>query len=357
MTWHQSCDLTFLVMVDLKHFLQQGKAHLLKIKTQLPQSIQRSIQRSIQNFDPQVLADWLTRARQKQDAAFYGTLATVVLSTYFLSNVTALILGEALPVTPPSRDLQIPRGAPRGKTLEDYSLIYSRNLFNSQGLIPGEADPSAQGPDLGAVPVKSTLPFNLIGTLILENEFRSIATIEDKSTVLIHPVQVDDEIPDKVKILKIEAMRVTFLNKNTGRREFIELPEDTQGMIKQTSPIHVSKPLGGGVEKVSPTQFSVSKSAVDRSLADFNNVLTQARAVPNTENGVPAGFKLFQIVPGSIYEQLGLKNGDVITGLNGQPMNDLGKAVEMLEELKKSPHLELQVKKDGKPLTYTYDIH
>ncbi|MBI2711865.1 MAG: PDZ domain-containing protein [Bdellovibrio sp.] len=75
------------------------------------------------------------------------------------------------------------------------------------------------------------------------------------------------------------------------------------------------------------------------------------------ENGVPAGYKLFQIVPGSIYEKLGLVNGDVIAGVNGSPITDPGKAFEMISELKTSSHLELQVKRDGKPQTYTYDIH
>jgi general secretion pathway protein C len=97
---------------------------------------------------------------------------------------------------------------------------------------------------------------------------------------------------------------------------------------------------------------------VDKALSDINNILTQARAVPNFENGVASGYKLFQIVPGSIYDKLGLQNGDVITGLNGEPINDPGKAFEMMSQLKTSNHLELQVRKEGKPAsTYTYDIH
>jgi general secretion pathway protein C len=71
---------------------------------------------------------------------------------------------------------------------------------------------------------------------------------------------------------------------------------------------------------------------------------------------VANGYKLFQIVPGSIYDKLGLQNGDIIQGLNGSPINDPGKAFEMLSELKTSSHLELQVKKDGKVQNKIYDI-
>jgi general secretion pathway protein C len=78
--------------------------------------------------------------------------------------------------------------------------------------------------------------------------------------------------------------------------------------------------------------------------------------VPNFENGQLAGYKLFQIVPGSIYDKLGLQNGDVIAGLNGQAINDPGKAFEMLSELKTSSHLELQIKRDGRVSNFAYNI-
>ena len=105
------------------------------------------------------------------------------------------------------------------------------------------------------------------------------------------------------------------------------------------------------------TSSTSTAREVDKTLLGPNNILTQARAVPNFENGVPSGFKLFQIVPGSLYDQLGLKNGDVVLGANGDPINDPMKAMNMLSQLKENNHLELQVKRDGKTQTNSYDIH
>jgi type II secretory pathway component PulC len=64
-------------------------------------------------------------------------------------------------------------------------------------------------------------------------------------------------------------------------------------------------------------------------------------------------------VPGSIYDKLGLKNGDTIMGVDGQPINDPAKAFELLGKLKEgASHMELAVKKpDGKTQNLTYDIH
>jgi general secretion pathway protein C len=334
------------------------QVHTQRLREQLKRHLNReNLQRKIQNFDPQASLEWASQVVQKRGTAVYGTLATILLSTYFLADLTALIVAEYIPAPPISRMSRMGGSQSRPRSINDYNPIFSRNLFNSKGLIPGDEN-TGNPMDLGGPPVRSTLPLNLIGTLIMTNELRSIATIEDKSASTVYPMRIDDEIPEKIRIVNIEPRRVIFVNKASGRREFIELPEDAQAMNPRITPGRPTVSGGGvGIEKVAPTQYNVSRGEVDRALSDFNKVLTEARAVPNFENGVASGYKLFQIVPGSIYDKLGLQNGDVISGLNGQPINDPGKAFEMLNELKTSSHLELQVKKDGKSMTYSYDIH
>ncbi|MBI3542315.1 MAG: PDZ domain-containing protein, partial [Deltaproteobacteria bacterium] len=92
-------------------------------------------------------------------------------------------------------------------------------------------------------------------------------------------------------------------------------------------------------------------------MANLNEVLQQARAIPNFENGMPDGYKILQIVPGSIFEKLGIKNGDVITGLNGETVNDPGKALALLNDLPNANHVEITVKRGGQKKTMQYDIH
>jgi general secretion pathway protein C len=319
-----------------------------------PKELLNRLKKFIQNFDPQASLDWASKTLQKRGTSFYGTLGTIVLSTFFVSDLTSMLVDEYIPEAPAVR--QFRAGGPKIKTIADYSTIFTRNLFNSQGLIPGEEGGAVPGAttDFSGAPVKTSLPFNLIGTLIMEDERNSIGTIEDKSASIAYPVQMDDEIPGKALILQVLPKMVIFINKISNKKEYVELPLEPN---EKNPRITLGHGAGGGVEKVAPTQYNVSRTEVDKALQDFNNILTQARAVPNIENGVAAGYKLFQIVPGSIYEKLGLQNGDVINGLNGTPINDPGKAFEMISELKTSSHLELQVKKDGRQQTYTYDIH
>ncbi len=312
------------------------------------------------HLEPMAVATWVGEAIQRRGLAFYGKLLTVFLCTYFLADITALIAGRFIPEPPPARP---PRtgytsAEKRPPSMEDYQGIFSRNLFNSQGLIPGDDVTIAGGPsDAGNIPVRTSLPFNLVGTLILRDELRSIATIEDKSAQMVYPVRINDEIQAKAKILKIEPRRVTFINTSNGRREYVELPEDLATSNPRVS-VGTRPSLTGGktIQQVSPTQYNIERTEIDKTMADLNNVLTQARCVPSFENGLPVGYKCFQIVPGSIYDKLGLQNGDVVTAINGKSLNDPGKAIEELSNLKDAKHVEITIKRNGRAQTNNYDI-
>jgi general secretion pathway protein C len=242
------------------------------------------------------------------------------------------------------------------KSLSDYQIIINRNLFSSRNLIPGDGDVAPTN-----APVKTNLPINLIGTVILSNELKSVASLEDRNEKQVYPVRVDDEIPGKLKVESIEAYKVVFVNLMNNRREYVEMPEDLQGTplsVEGGTPKKSTKSTGAGsgIEQVSGNQFNIPRAEVDKAFQDMNSILTQARAIPHTENGQSAGYKLIQIVPGSIYEKLGLQNEDVICGLNGEPVNDPGKAFELMNQLKTASRMELCIKRGGKTNNFTYDF-
>lgn len=309
---------------------------------------------SIRHFDPAAASEWATGIFQNQaNYGFYGKLFTILLCSYFVADLTAILAGKLLPEVQPSHARNA-FGMHRSRTLQDYDVIMARNLFNSKGIIPGEEVFNPNGMDEGGTPVRTTLPFELIGTLILQDEQRSIATIADKSASQVYPVRIQDEIPGKAKILKIEAKKVIFVNETNHKREFVDLPDTPETAPKVA--VSGRSNSGLGIEQVAANQFVISHTEVDKALADLNNILTQARAVPNFENGQPAGYKLFQIVPGSIYQKLGIQDGDVIVGFDGQNANDPAAAFEKLSNLKNASHMDLSIKRGGKLQSFSYDF-
>lgn len=306
-------------------------------------------------------------ARASSDLPFWKkrTLQNIILflGIIFITSIAAdlagIFLERFIPEPPPSRLLRYSDTNRNKKSLNEYSIIISRNLFNRRGLIPGDELPNG---DQNNIPIKTSLPLNLIGTLILKNEYRSIATIEDKDAKLVYPLRLDDEIPGKLKVLAIEPYKMIFINLGNSRREYVEIPDDTAKSNLSLAQGRTTKKSGRGekinIEQLAPNQFVVAKNEIDKALAPekFNEILTQARAIPHMENGIQSGFMLIQIVPGSIYDKLGLKDRDVICGFNGEPVNDAGKALELLGILKSASQVELCVKRDGKTSNFSYNF-
>lgn len=285
---------------------------------------------------------------RKRGARYWGTVSTIVLSTFFLSDLVSLMIERLIPEPPTPRSSSTFAGG-NTKSAADFDSIIARNLFNSQGKI---ADEGEVVPD--NTPVKTSLPLNLIGTVVLQDATLSLATIEDRSASRTYPVRAEDEIPGKIKVMAVEARRVIFQNLTSRRVEFVELPEDrNQPAIMRSAPsAGATKPA---IQQTASNKFVIPRSELENALApaNFNRIITEARAVPYKDGG----YQLFQIVPGSIYETLGLKNGDVIKGFNGEPINDPAKAFGLLQGIKEAKSGELQIERGGKAVNMLYDIN
>lgn len=108
--------------------------------------------------------------------------------------------------------------------------------------------------------------------------------------------------------------------------------------------------------KVDGNKVTVSKTKVDSTLQDLNQVIQQARMVPNYENGQVDGFKIFGIKSGSIFQDLGLQNGDVINNINGTQIDSLEKALPMLQLLKTESSYTIDITRKGSKQSMNINI-
>lgn len=112
-----------------------------------------------------------------------------------------------------------------------------------------------------------------------------------------------------------------------------------------------------GVTKVSNTDYRVERAEVDRALSNLNEVATQARIVPSFKNGKANGFKMFSIKKGSIYDRIGLTNGDVIQKINGYDMNSPDRALEIYGKLRDATSLTIELTRGTANMTLNYAIN
>lgn len=87
----------------------------------------------------------------------------------------------------------------------------------------------------------------------------------------------------------------------------------------------------------------------------------QAHVMPHRRDGKPRGLKFYGVRPGSLPGMLGLKNGDLLTAVNGIPTADgheFATADTLLNYLavREHPVLTLEIERKGQPVRVNIDI-
>ena len=110
------------------------------------------------------------------------------------------------------------------------------------------------------------------------------------------------------------------------------------------------------MRKVADGRFMVDQQAVAATTDNLNQILTQARALPYSEGGKVVGFRMSEIVPGSIYEKIGLQNGDVVQRVNSQDVDDPGKFFQLYQGLKDEKRISIDLLRNGQRQSLNYDV-
>lgn len=264
-----------------------------------------------------------------------------------------LMLPQSTPAARP-RHMQVDTSVSRGA----YNTVSGRNIFAANGVIPDAlVDKSKPDAQKEADPVPSQLPLTLIGTLVHSNPAKSIAAIEVKGKNQVISYSPGKEIENMAAILKVERQKVIFRNLNSNRLEYIEMKKDQKLAFGGGKPT-VPGTTGKEVQKIGENNFTLKRADLLKYTNDLSSILMQARAVPNREPGTGNinGFRLLDMQPGSIYEQLGLQRMDVIKAVNGTPVDSPAKAMELYQTLKNDPKVSIQIERNGKSEALNYNI-
>ncbi len=112
-----------------------------------------------------------------------------------------------------------------------------------------------------------------------------------------------------------------------------------------------------GIQKISANEFNVDRSVIDKIKDNWAELMKFARSTPvKDENGKTIGQRLLGIRPDTVLSQLGIENGDVLTGINGFDMNDPTKMLEAYTRLTTAPDVSVSVQRGGKPVNVQYHM-
>lgn len=288
-------------------------------------------------------------------------LVLLGLAAYWgASTVSTAIAARLTPM--PQVDLPSPPELPpaqANRPLTYYAAISRRNIFNVE---------PTPGPPAPQVAVKTPLNLKLWGVAIdRTNSKRSHAIIEDQKTHKQDVHRVGETVPGGAVVKEIDWNKVTL--ERDGALEILELvsaagpggggsampvPPGRAGAAPATTT--AAGPTGEGIQKVSDTEFNVDRTEVDSALENMNQLFTQIRAVPHFEGGQSVGFRLFAIRQDSLFDKIGLKNGDIISRINGQDMTDPAKAISLFQELRNERQINVELTRNKEPLTLSYSL-
>ena len=91
----------------------------------------------------------------------------------------------------------------------------------------------------------------------------------------------------------------------------------------------------------------MNRSELNASLKDIGQMLSQAQIRPFFNAGTPDGFQVNQIRQGSIFQKMGIQEGDIIQNLDDRKVQTGDDMVTLFNTLKSAPQNEPDCQKSG----------
>ena len=264
-----------------------------------------------------------------------------------------------------------------------YDAIVTRDIFNE---VPQESGP--------APVVEEDLHLKLIGTSLLSKSKPYVIVEDDHNTESLY--QMGEDIPDAGKLVAVETSRA-IIDRN-GHRVAIEIPAAEIAEVPSSAlssavksprqrgvhpaiqrgprgfgrPGAIGRPGANGqtknsddnskaisnlkLKKLGPGKFEVSRAEVQQTMENPLQFFSQMRALPHFVNGKTDGFSISQVAPGSVFDQLGLQNGDLVTSIDGKPVTNPMQAMGLMQAMKTQSALDLTVNRGGAPTAVHLDL-
>jgi len=311
-------------------------------------------------------------ARFKPLGPFLGLALIAYLSA---GIVTTFIADSRMPVPgvpEASKSKKRKRRSNRGNLT---AHIAERNLAGTKrSEQPAAVSDPGEAVDDGEL-VKSSINGHVLAVVRFENKAWSVAQIENGLQRKSYIGYIGDRMwpsenssADLFEILEIEADRVIIRELSNNKRSYLERKEQKGGPSASPSTgkskssgksgkrSEVTKEITKGIKSSGSNRWEVEQKSIDTVLNNLSVLSQDARVVPDFSGGKQRGFKLFSIKPGSVYSKIGVRNGDILTTVNGYGLDSPDKILEVYGKLKDSSQITVEILRRGKPLSLEYSI-
>jgi general secretion pathway protein C len=284
-----------------------------------------------------------------------GSLCLVGLVLLFNTGKHVLYAVFAPSIPSISAAPPVSAGIPKA-SWQDRKFIAESHLFQSAGEYDG-TEQFIQDPEME----ETKLPLKLLGTVVDLKPKSSLAAIQitDKNESIV--VRQGETVHGDAKVYRIERRRVVIIN---GRKTETLTLDGDESKVATTSPRRTpSRPERRSSRRRSTTPAAkpetssqAQRDMIDQIISDPSALFEMADFRPQIGLGGVTGIRVSSVEEGSLIEQIGLKEGDVIKELNGIPITDPREGMNLLREFQNATSLNVVIEsEDGQTNTLNYE--
>jgi general secretion pathway protein C len=222
-----------------------------------------------------------------------------------------------------------------------YPLIHSASIPTSEGA-------AIDAPE-------TSLNLKLVGLMYSTDEKEARAIIETPGDGA-RSFAVRERVADNAEIDSIGPDRVILMH--AGRQEALMLnPDDNPPASQAGAAVQPTNNPGNRQAAINSTPSqSTSQQSPAGASKNIDDLMREYSVTPVTENGLLQGFRLKALKNPKIMQELGIGPDDVITAVNGIPLNSPGRIMILYDKLKKQREFEITLDNDGSTRTVAVDL-
>ena len=182
-----------------------------------------------------------------------------------------------------------------------------------------------------------------VGVVVSGDPLRSVALLRSGGRTRLAAVG-ESAFGGRVALVGRESVTLDF----GGQQVELRLSEGVVRAAELPRAVQAQAPRR---ENVPPGARAMERREVERRLAqEVPRILAETTAVPVMDDGRVAGLALTRIPDSSLLTDAGLKAGDVLTEVNGTPVDSLATLMALYPKLQSERDLQAVVLRNGQPV-------
>ena len=287
------------------------------------------------------------RIRRSWGQTAFNTLLLIliVLSGFYAVQITrsAILKPKSVVETDPAPIETIPGEAEvDALILNDYHFIWERDLFDISEKNVSAPEKEIATKDIAVA--QKDLGLKLVGTVVSDDPSLNRAMIDN----LITHAQGIYSVGNRIGPILIKQILNDRIIIDAGRGDEVlamSRPLITATQLEADNQ-PVAQPAGARHRKgFRHRTATLSREAVVAALSDIDRTLDNVYISSGMPFNNPPGFRITSFERGSIFAQLGLRNGDRVLSVNDQNMNSAEQAKDFIRKIREGGNLDIKVKR------------